>query len=113
MPGYIKNVLLKYQQSKSLKKHHSPYPYQRIVYGQKIQQPTPEDNTPPLNKNDKKICTTSHWSIVVLCENNILYNAGGIEQISTYASKPNAIDIETNTPYIEILCYESKRNNPI
>ena len=32
----------------------SQYRAQRIVYGQKIQQPTPEDNTPPLNKNNKK-----------------------------------------------------------
>ena len=54
MVGYIENVLLKYHQSKSRKNHHSPYPYQSIVYGQKIQQPTPEDNTPTLNKKGKK-----------------------------------------------------------
>ena len=59
MPGYIKNVLLKYQHHKTLKKLHSPYSYQRIVYGQKVQQSTPEDISPPLNIKVKNMYNKS------------------------------------------------------
>ena len=54
MPGYIKNVLHKYQHTPSRRKQYSPYPYQHIIYGQKVQKPTPLDNTPALNAKDTK-----------------------------------------------------------
>ena len=54
MPGYIKNVLHKYHHEPSHHKQYSPYPYQHIIYGQKVQKPTPLDNTPALNTQDTK-----------------------------------------------------------
>ena len=54
MPGYIHHVLHKHHHNLSQRKQYSPYPYQQIIYGQKVQKPTPINNTPALNGNDKK-----------------------------------------------------------
>ena len=54
MPRCIQNVLHKYHHKPSHRKQYSPYPYQNIVYGQKVQKPTPIDTTPKLNENNKK-----------------------------------------------------------
>ena len=54
MPGYIQHVLHKYHHNPAYRKQYSPYPYQNIIYGQKVQKPTPIDNTPELHEKDKK-----------------------------------------------------------
>ena len=54
MPGYIQHVLHKYHHNPSQRKQYAPYPYQQIIYGQKVQKPTAIDNTPALNDKDKK-----------------------------------------------------------
>ena len=54
MPGYIHHVLHKYHHNPSQRKKYSPYPNRQIIYGQKVQKPTPIDNTPALNGKDKK-----------------------------------------------------------
>ena len=53
IPGYIHHVLHKKHHNTSQLKQYSPYPYQQIIYGQKVQNPTPIDNTPALNDKDK------------------------------------------------------------
>ena len=52
-PIYAK-ILHKYHHTPSHCKQYSPYPYQHIIYGQKVQKPTPIDNTPALNAQDTK-----------------------------------------------------------
>ena len=44
MPGYIQNLLHKYQYSPKIPQH-SPHPYRKPQYGRKIQEPTPEDTS--------------------------------------------------------------------
>ena len=59
IPGYIQNVLHKYHHKPSHRKQYSPYPYQNIVYGQKVQKPTRIDNSPKLNDKDKNMYNKS------------------------------------------------------
>ena len=47
-------MLHKYHHNPSQRKQYAPFPYQQIIYGQKVQKPTPIDNTPELNDKDKK-----------------------------------------------------------
>ena len=54
MPGYIKDVLHKFQHPTPKFKQYAPYPFQRIIYGQNTQTPTPIDKSPLLNDKEKK-----------------------------------------------------------
>ena len=52
MPGYIHQELHKYHHNPSQRKQYSAYPYQHIIYGQKVPKSTPIDNTLTLNDKD-------------------------------------------------------------
>jgi len=72
MLGYIQYVLHKYQHNPSNCAQYSLYPYQQIVYGQKVQKPTPINNTPDLNEKDKKhvqqvICVLLYYARAIDC----------------------------------------------
>ena len=47
MPGYIQNLLHKYQYTPKIPQH-APHPYRKPQYGKKIQEPTPDDGSQPV-----------------------------------------------------------------
>ena len=49
MDGYVAAVLQKFNHPKPTKRQHSPHQHRAIVYGQKEQETTPEDTSPPLD----------------------------------------------------------------
>lgn len=53
VPGYVGRKLTEYQHPQPKKPQHSPYQATPIIYGAKVQQPTPTDNAAPLT--DKQI----------------------------------------------------------
>ena len=52
MPGYIKNMLHKYNHSPK-RQQHAPHQYRAPVYGTRIQTATPEDDTEPVDAATK------------------------------------------------------------
>ena len=54
MPGYVEKALTRFNHPKPKKPQHQPHPHQPIVYGAKTQTATPEDDSPKLNKEQKK-----------------------------------------------------------
>ena len=52
MPGYIKKALQKYLHEKR-KLQHSPYPAAPRKYGKAAQEPTPPDDSPPVDEKTK------------------------------------------------------------
>ena len=53
VPEYVWHTLIKYQHPQPNQPQHSPYQAALIIYGAKVQQPMPTDNTAPLT--DKHI----------------------------------------------------------
>jgi len=54
MPGYVKDVLHKFQHPTPKFKKCALYTYQCIIYEQNTQMPTPIDKIPLLNNKEKK-----------------------------------------------------------
>ena len=52
MPGYIDNMLHKYQYTPKIPQH-APHPYRKPQYGRKIQEPTPDDQSKPVTAEIK------------------------------------------------------------
>ena len=54
VPGFVKNRLHKFQHPLPPKPQHAPAKAAPIIYGSKLQRPTPEDTSPPLSKENIK-----------------------------------------------------------
>lgn len=54
IPGYVAAALTRFQHSKPSKPQNQPYPHNPKKYGQKMQYSEPIDESPLLNKDDKK-----------------------------------------------------------
>jgi hypothetical protein len=49
MPGYIEAALNKFQHAMPAKPQHAPHAWAQPVYGRTVQEPIPEDTSPPLD----------------------------------------------------------------
>ena len=54
MPTYVQKQLTRYAHPPPKKPQHCPYSPNPIIFGSKTQEPTPIDNSPPLDKAGKK-----------------------------------------------------------
>jgi hypothetical protein len=54
IPGYVKAALTRFKHDKPAKPQNQPYPHSPIQYGEKAQYVEAEDESPPLNKDDKR-----------------------------------------------------------
>jgi hypothetical protein len=54
IPGYVKAALTRFKHERPMKPQNQPYPHNPIQYGAKAQYVETKDETPPLNKDDKR-----------------------------------------------------------
>ena len=84
MPGYIQRVLAKYKHLKPKKPQYSPYPVKPRKYGKAAQDPMPEDDTPPVDKEERLLVQQVVGSIIYYAKS---VNLTALTGLSTLASE--------------------------
>jgi len=67
MPGYVKKQLTKYNHEQPKTPQHCPWSLYPIKYGTGAQDPIPDDNSPPLDKNGIKFIQQVVGSFLYYC----------------------------------------------
>jgi len=67
MPGYVKKQLIKYNHPTPKSPQHFPWSPQPIQYGSKMQEETPPDKSPALDKDGVKLIQQVVGSFLYYC----------------------------------------------